>query len=119
MLEQQKKKGPGRPKDEAKALLREQEKAAAKAHREQVAAERAAAKAANPPRGPGRPKDPAKAEAREEAKAAKALLREQAKASRKAPLPPPPTTDEGLRAENAMLRVKLGEIMLVLKSLST
>jgi len=147
VLQQPKKKGPGRPKDEAKALQRElekatkalqreQEKAARALQRELDAAQRAIAK---PPRAPGRPKDPAKALQRELEKAEKAAAREQAKvqkaierAKRQTPILIPTlcasiNTDDRscqqlspdeLRAENAMLREKLGQILFVLQSLA-
>lgn len=143
VLQQPKKKGPGRPKDEAKALQRELEKATKALQREQEKAARALQreleKAAKPPRAPGRPKDPAKALQRELEKAEKAAAREQAKvqkaierANRQTPILIPTlcasiNTDDRscqqlspdeLRAENAMLREKLGQILFVLQSLA-
>jgi len=133
-IQPEKKKGPGRPKDEVKAAEKAAEKAAKALQREQEKIARAllkaAEKAAKPIKGPGRPKDPAKEAAREQAKAEKAILREQKKAERiqrKAEGPTKTilipqlivsaTTDEELRAENAMLREKLGQILFVLQSL--
>jgi hypothetical protein len=146
-IQPEKKKGPGRPKDEAKALQRELEKATKALQREQEKAARALQreleKAAKPPRAPGRPKDPIKAlqkaqekaekaAAREQAAAEKVAAREQAAAAkeqtkglknRQTPILIPAlcaavNTDDELRAENAMLREKLGQILFVLQSQS-